>query len=153
MGNYVDHQDLIETTLQYWSAQDVERTLELVSDNVVYQLYISQTALPYGGETRGKDDFRDVLFDILAQFDYLSYEPVILGICGDVARVQTRCVLHHRASGHELDMSKRSVFRIKHGLIVRIDEYLDAALVESFMRLAQWRIRENAQRLTLLSGR
>lgn len=135
---------LIDTALAYWSVQDVEQTLGLFSDDIVYQLYICQSALPFGGETRGKEAVRTMLYDILAQFDYVSYEPAILGVKDGVARIQTRYVMRHRASEEELSGSKRFVCTIKDGLITLIVEYHDAPLVEAFMRLANWRLDQKA---------
>ena len=135
---------LIEKALAYWSVQDVEQTLGLFSDDIVYQLYVCRSAFPFGGETRGKDAVRTLLFDILAQFDYVSYEPAILGVKDGVARIQTRYVMRHRASEEELCGSKRFVCTIKDGLITLIVEYHDAPLVEAFMRLANWRLDQNA---------
>jgi ketosteroid isomerase-like protein len=135
---------LIERALAFWSVQDVEQTLEAFSDDIVYQLYICQSALPFGGETRGKEAVRTMLFDILAQFDYVSYEPWILSVTAGVARIQTRYVMRHRASEEELAGSKRFVCTIKRGRITLIVEYHDAPLVKAFMELANWRIDQKA---------
>lgn len=135
---------LVEEAIAYWSVQDVEATLGLLSDDIVYQLYVCKSALPFGGETRGKDAVRAMLFEILAAFDYIAYEPVILAVRGGVARIQTRYVMRHRASGEQLSGSKRFVCTMKDGAITLIVEYHDAPLVEAFMRLANWRLDQGA---------
>jgi ketosteroid isomerase-like protein len=135
----MDNRAIVESFLACWSVQDVEMTVAHVHDDFVYALYISETALPYGGETRGKDNVRAVLYAILAEFDYLRYDPEIISVEGDVVRVTAAFVYHHRRTGENLTGTKRMVFRLKDSLITRIDEYHDAAKVEAFMRLAAQR--------------
>lgn len=135
----MDHQTLIETTLKFWAVQDVEQTLGMLSDDVVYQIYNVATAAPFAGATRGKDALRTRLYDILAAFDYLHYEPILLDVRDGVARVQTCFVLRHRASREQLSGSKRFVCTINDGAIARIDEYHDAALFSAFMGLTRSR--------------
>ncbi|MFM9845858.1 MAG: nuclear transport factor 2 family protein [Hyphomicrobiaceae bacterium] len=135
----MDNRAIVESFLACWSVQDVEMTIAHVHDDFVYALYISETALPYGGETRGKDNVRAVLFAILAEFDYLRYDAEIIAIEGDVVRASVAFVYHHRRTGENLSGTKRMVLQLKDGLITRIDEYHDAAKVEAFMRLAAQR--------------
>jgi ketosteroid isomerase-like protein len=136
MGN----RDVVISFLTSWIAQDVELTVAHTADDVVYALHISNEALPFGGESHGKERIKGILYAILADFDYRKYEPVILGVRGDVARVQVSFVYHHRRTGEDLVGSKRLVITLRDGLIARVDEYHDAALVEAFMRLTRHRL-------------
>lgn len=136
----MNHWMLIETALDYFAAGDVDQILALCSDDVVFQLYISQSALPFGGIARGQDAVRDKFFDILAVFDCLAYEPVLLDLHRGVARVQSRFVYHHRASDERLEGTLRLVCTLKNGRILRIEEYHDDAMMKAFMCLAAWRI-------------
>lgn len=129
----------VETMLRYWSVQDVEQTLSCFADDIIYQLHICQSAHPFGGEMVGIEAVRNLLFDILAHFDTLHYEPVVLGVRDGVARIQTSYVLHHRASGTDLVGTKRFVCILADGLITRVYEYHDMARVEAFMRYASSR--------------
>lgn len=128
---------LIEDSLRYWRVQDVELTLSTYADDVVYRLYTFQNQEPGFADLRGKDAVRTALYDILSQFDYLSYTSDILDVSDGVGRVQSRFVLRHRMSGESLSGSKRQRIAIAAGEIVRIDEYHDLALVNAFMRLTQ----------------
>lgn len=131
---------VVEAMLSYWSAQDVEQTISLLAGDIVYQLYVCQSVHPFGGERVGREAVRDMLFDLLADFDYLSYRPVILDVRDGVARVQTHYHMRHRATGEHLTGSKRFVCTLQGGLVTRIHEYHDAPLVEAFMKLTDWRI-------------
>jgi ketosteroid isomerase-like protein len=128
---------VIEAVLRFWSVQDVEQTLACFSDDIVYQLYMCRSATPFGGEVIGIDDVRDLLFDILADFDYVRYEPTVLSVHDGVARIQTAYVLRHRASGEELGGSKRFICTLQNQRITRVFEYHDVALVEAFLRHAK----------------
>lgn len=135
----MDNRAIVVSFLRSWGVQDVEMTAAHAADDIVYALYISDQALPFGGETHGLEACRNVLYTILADFDYLKYEPVVLSVEDDVVRVQVSFIYHHRRTGGNLVGTKRMVFKLRDGLIVRIDEYHDAGLVEAFMRLTQHR--------------
>jgi ketosteroid isomerase-like protein len=139
---------VIERLLAYWSVQDVENTLSVLDDDVIYQVYLSDSALPAGGATWGKEAMRHRLYDFLAAFDCLHYEPVILDVYRGVARVQTQYVFRHRDSRERLSGSKRSVCELAGGLVVRVDEHHDAALVAAFARLTRWRLQGDSGRQT-----
>ena len=139
----MDHRTLIETALTYYVAGDVEQVMSMCSRDVVLQLYVSQNELPFGGEARGSDGVRDKYFDMLALFDCLEYDPVLLDVRDGVARVQTQFVYHHRESGERLAGSLRMVCTIEDDLISRIEEHHDEPMMKAFMRLAEWRVAED----------
>src|SRR5437764_11041519 len=84
----------VASYLACWGVQDVEMALQHVDEDIVYALYVSETALPFGGETRGKGNARNILYDLLARFDYLKHEPTIVAVEGDVVRVQVQFLYH-----------------------------------------------------------
>ncbi len=135
----MDAIEVVEAAHGYWAVQDVEMTLAHMAADIVFVLYLDKEAVPFGGETRGQDALRTVLHDIITDFDFLKYEPRSLDADGDVIRTQVDYVYRHRPTGETLVGSKRLVLTVRDGLIARMDEYHDAALVESFMRLARWR--------------
>ena len=130
---------VIESLIASWNTQDVESTLAHCSDDVFYALYVAEDAVPFGGVTVGKDAMRATLHMMLEQFDYLRFDRAIVGVDDDVVRVQTQFKFHHRRTGGNLEGTMRTVFRVKDGMVVRCDEYLDQGLVEAFMRLTQQR--------------
>lgn len=139
----MDPRELIAETLNVWGTQDVETTFERVADDVVYALHFDEDLAPYAGVTYGKEAMKVAFYGMIAEFDYLKYEPVILGADGDVVRVQTQFRYHHRRTAATLEGSMRTIFTVKDGLIVRCEEYLDRGLVESFMRLTRHREAKN----------
>lgn len=135
--------EVVEAFFAYWGVQDVELTAALFHNDIIYKLHVLSTDLPFGGEWRGRDACRDALFSILEEFDYLHYEPTILSVRGNVVRAQVRFKYQHRRTGGILEGTRRLVFSVGNGLIMRISGYHDARLVEAFMRLTQYRIATN----------
>lgn len=132
--------EVVETFFAYWGAQDVELATALFHDGIVYKLHVSSEDLPFGGVWRGREACRHTMFSILEEFDYLRYEPTIVSVRGGVIRAQVRFKYQHRRTGGTLEGTRRLVFRVKSGRIVRIDGYHDARLVEAFMRLTKSRL-------------
>lgn len=139
----MDSRAVVDEFLRNWLAQDIEGTVATGAEDIVFALHISNDALPFGGETHGRDACRSLLYTILADFDYLRYEPVVLGEEDGVVRVQVSFHYHHRRTGENLIGTKRLVFKVRDGLIVRLDEYHDAGFVEAFMRLVRHREARN----------
>jgi ketosteroid isomerase-like protein len=132
--------EVVETYFKYWGAQDIDLASSLFHDSIVYKLHVDANDLLFGREWRGVDACRNAMFSILAEFDYLSYEPTILSVRGNVVRTQIRFKYFHRRTSGILEGTRRLVFKIKGEMIVRIDGYHDAHLVEAFMRLTQYRL-------------
>lgn len=107
----------------------------LVAPDVVYNLNVSREALPLGGETSGWEAVNEILLGIRKLFDYLVYKPRILTVEDNIVRARIELVLRHKPSGEIFTGQMRSVFTVRDGLIVRVEEYVDAPMVESFMRL------------------
>lgn len=119
--------------------QDVEWTLEHFHEQIVYELHVDASTFPFARVTRGREACREALFNILRDFDYLKYEPTINGVRGNTVRTRVAFRYRHRPTGEILEGSRRLVFKIKDGLIIRIDGYHDAKLFEAFMRLMKHR--------------
>lgn len=137
--------DVAVAATRYWAAQDVDLTVSMFAEDIVYQLYVSRCSKPFGIERIGLEAMRAMLFDLLADFDYVNYASDILEAAGGVVRIQSRYRMRHRASGEELAGSKRFVCTVRGGLFTRIHEYHDAVLVEAFLELAKWRLREEGR--------
>jgi ketosteroid isomerase-like protein len=120
-----------------WAVQDVEMTAMHFHDDMVYKLHSVTRELPYTGVTRGRAAVRDVLFTIIKDFDYLKYDSRINSVEGDIVRAQVSFQYQHRQSGEILDGTRRLVFRLKDGFIVRMDRYHDDQRVDAFLRLTQ----------------
>ncbi|WP_072396589.1 nuclear transport factor 2 family protein [Hyphomicrobium sp. CS1GBMeth3] len=127
--------DVVHALLHQWAADPAGAMKTKVAPDVVYTLNVSPDALPLGGETVGWDAVNEILLGIRKIFDYLVYKPRILSVDGNVVRARIELVLRHRPSGEVFTGQMRSVFTVRDGLVTRVDEYVDAPMVETFMRL------------------
>lgn len=127
--------EVTETLLSKWQADPAGCMAAYAHPDIVYTLNVSPDLLLLGGETRGREGVTAKMLGIREQFDYLVFKPRIFSVIGDVVRTRIEFVYLHRPSGELLSGHMRSVFTVRDGLIVRVDEFVDAALVETFMRL------------------
>lgn len=127
--------EVTEALLSKWQADPAGCMAAYVAPDIVYTLNVSPDALLLGGETRGRDSVTAKMLGIREQFDYLVFKPRIFSVSGDVVRTRIEFVYRHKPSGELLSGQMRSVFTVRDGLVVRVDEFVDAALIETFMRL------------------
>ena len=129
--------EVVKQALAYWKVQDVEQTLAHYSEDIVYRSFTFHNAFPTVQVLRGRDEIRDMMFDVLAQFDYIRYEPVTIDVIGGIAHVQVAFDLRHRTSGEHLSGSKWQFFVVSGGQIQRIHQFHDETLVTAFLRMAR----------------
>jgi ketosteroid isomerase-like protein len=142
----MDSGAVVRSFFAVWGAQDIELTLAHTHEAFVYKVHVKSDALPFGGETRGREAYRDLLFTILTDFDFLTYEPTIVRIDGNTVRSRVRFKYLHRPSGETLEGTRRLIITVASGLIVRIVGYHDARLVDAFLRLTEHRMATNRER-------
>lgn len=124
-----------ELFLQRWAGDPAGTMTDMVAQDIVYTLNVSPDAIQLGGATEGWDAVNAKMMGIRQVFDYLFYQPRILGVDGDRVRAQIELIFRHKLSGQLLMGSMRTVMTVRHGMIARVDEYVDAPLIESFMKL------------------
>lgn len=127
--------EITETLLGRWRDDPAGCMRAFIAPDIVYTLNVSPDVLMLGGETRGWDAVNAKLLGIREAFDYLVYRPRIFAVQGNVVRARIEFAYRHKRSGQLLSGHMRSVFEVRDGLIARCDEYVDAPLVEAFMRL------------------
>lgn len=127
---------VIEQILAYWCAQDVESTASMMTDDIVYQLNIDETALPYGGMTRGLEALKAVMYQMHVDWNYLTTEVLYVATSGNTGKAQIKFRYHHNRSGGIIDGTLRFVVEVRDGLVCRIDEYQDQAMFEAFLALS-----------------
>jgi ketosteroid isomerase-like protein len=117
-----------------WAADPV-RAMEKCAPDVAYTLNVSPDALQIGGETVGREAVKAMMLAIREVFDYLVYIPRIMAVDGVAVRVNIEIIFRHKASGELLTGQIRSILTARDGLVGRVDEYVDAPMIEAFMRL------------------
>ena len=126
--------DIAHTFLHRWQ-DDPAGAMGMVAPDIVYTLNVSPESLSLGGETVGWDAVNELMLGIRNVFDYLVYKPWILSVEGDSVRSRIELILRHKPSGELLTGQMRHVLLVRDGMIARVDEYVDAPMIEAFMRL------------------
>ena len=127
----------------YWAAQDVEMAISTFSSNIVYRLFFSRPHNPFVFERIGHEQVREMLYDALADFDYLNFDATILEAGHGRVRIQSQYTIRHQQTGDELSGTKRYVCEVENGKFTRINEYQDSAILEAFLKLARWRMQQD----------
>lgn len=127
--------NVVHSLLHQWASDPAGAMKTWVGPDVIYSLNVSPDALPLGGETVGWDAVNEILLGIRELFEYLVYKPRILTVEDNIVRARIELVLRHKPSGEILNSQMRSVFTVRDGFVVRVEEYVDAPMIESFMRL------------------
>lgn len=131
---------VVASFLAYWRVQDLEMALAHLHDEIAYTLHNGPDALPFSGSYRGIESCRELGYAVLAEFDYLHYEPTIVSVRRSIVKAHVAFRIRHRVTGHVIEGTQRSVFHVRDGRIAKIDIYEDAARMEAFMRLMAQRL-------------
>ena len=127
--------EVTETFLKRWADDPAGTMAEMVAPDIVYTLNVSPDAVQIGGETVGWDAVNAKMMGIREVFDYLVYIPRILGADGDQVRARIELIFRHKTSRELLTGNMRTVVTVRDGKVARVDEFVDAPLIESFMRM------------------
>ena len=127
--------EVTQTFLTRWADDPAGTMATMVARDIVYTLNVTPDAVPIGGETVGWDAVNAKMMGIREVFDYLVYKPRILSADGDKVRARVELIFRHKTSGELLMGQMRTVVTVRDGMIARVDEYVDAPLIESFMRM------------------
>ncbi len=127
--------ETVRAFAQVWEAGDIDRTMDFIADDCIYILYLSNEVVPFGGETRGKQNVEAALRLIRSKFAYLLYRVHNIVAQDNFVRCRVEFMYRHIASGEILSGRFRLVFELRDGLIWRADEYHDSAMIETFLKL------------------
>lgn len=127
--------EITQTFLKRWADDPAGAMATMVAPDIVYTLNVSPHAMGLGGETIGWDAVNAKMMAIRDVFDYLVYKPRIQGGEGDRVRARIELIFRHKTSGELLMGQMRTVVTVRDGLIARVEEYVDAPLIEAFMRM------------------
>jgi len=118
-----------------WANRDLDAVMRTMSDDVVHNLNVDGTLVPFAASVTGKAALREKLQLMLDTFEFGAFVTEGLKIDGSVARAQIKIIYIHFGTGERLNVSFRFIVEQRDGLIVRMDEFHDAAYLEAFVRL------------------
>jgi ketosteroid isomerase-like protein len=127
--------EVTQAFLTRWADDPAGTMATMVAPDIVYTLNVTPEVMQLGGETIGWEAVNAKMMGIRDVFDYLVYKPRIFGVVGDRVRARIELILRHKTSGELLMGQMRTMVTVRDGQIARVDEYVDAPLIESFMRM------------------
>ena len=125
---------VFEQTMTAWANQDLDRALSFVSDDIVHTLNVDGELVPFAASVKGKAAMREKLELMLNTFEIGACVTDHVSVQGNTTRANMKAIYVHLASGQRLVTKFRYVIEQRDGLIVRINEFHDAAYLEAFMR-------------------
>lgn len=128
-------QTVLTKFCQAWARQDLPGTLALAHDNVVYEMFIPQDIVLFGGKTQGKAAMSDRMQTILEQFDMLRFDVIDSKIADNAEHARVAFAFRHKVAEETISGTMRLKARVQDGLIVDFKEYHDVDKIRAFMRL------------------
>jgi ketosteroid isomerase-like protein len=121
-----------------WSDEDFESTVALLADDIVHTVNVDALQIPWVSSAEGKANVSARLKLIADTFVINAF--VLETITYEEGEIRATVLGYHvhRKTRERLDVRVRFRVRVRDGLIVRIDEFLDAAYIEAFQRFVSY---------------
>jgi ketosteroid isomerase-like protein len=130
--------------VRYWNDGNLEGVLSLIADDIVHVVNVDALEIPWVSSAEGKPALTARLMLIAATFVINAFIVESLVHEKDDIRATVLVYHTHRKTGEPLDVKVRFRVRVRDGLIVRMDEFLDAAYIDAFNRFVK-SLEETAQ--------
>lgn len=121
-----------------WGEGDAQAFLSCVADDIVYTVNVDARQVPYARSTVGKVELLGHLQLLLDTFVINAFVIERLVHEKEFTRSTVLAYFKHRRTGERLDVRIRFRWWVADNLITRIEEFHDAAYVESFERFVQY---------------
>lgn len=134
----IDPEGIVDGFYQAFRAGDQAGQLIYFADDATFHQHIPEGIIGYSGVSCGKPQLAERLAYMYAHWEMGEIIPIYLRVEGDRVHARMRFVFRFKASGDSFEGGIRHVFQVGGGRIVRLDEYVDAALLQAFLRMAAW---------------
>ena len=118
--------------LQAWKAQDLDRLMTFIAEDILYLVNVDGIQVPYAMSAVGKEDLRGRLQLVIDTFALQSYTIDKIVHEPEHSRALAHGVYRHRATGEILDIRLRFFAWFDKGLLVRVHELHDASYIMAF---------------------
>lgn len=119
-------EDFMERMRRVRMAGDLEGAMDLFDDEAVF------TLVGLVGNIRGKSAIRDVLADLIDNYEFLDWQPISLFVDGDGLAVRHRLKVRHVPSGQVVDTESCEFVTLKQGRVETFTQYADTAAIAAF---------------------
>jgi ketosteroid isomerase-like protein len=117
-----------------WADGNFEHFMSLLDDDIVYAVNVDGHQVPYASSAVGKDEVAGRLRLLLDTFLVQAFVVESLVHEDECSRSMVLGYYKHKKTGERLDIKVRFVGWVRDGLIVRLEEYHDAAYIHAFER-------------------
>jgi ketosteroid isomerase-like protein len=118
-----------------WAGRDLDGLMHFIGDEIANDINVDPSVVPFAPSVVGKAAYRDKLQHILDNFEFASYVTNHLVVDGGTARANMKIIWYHTTTGERLQTSFRFLVEQREGRITRINQFYDAAYLETFARL------------------
>lgn len=133
-----DAEGIVDGFYRAFMAGDQDVQLTYFTDYAIFHQHIPEGIVAYSGVSCGKPQLAERLAYMYAHWEMVEVVPLYLRVAGDTVHARMRFVFRFKATGDMFDGRIRHVFQVAEGRIVRLDEYVDAPLLQAFLRMAAW---------------
>lgn len=127
-----DERSAFLDALHAWKAQDLDRLLTFVTDDILYLVNVDGIQVPYAMSAVGKEDLRGRLQLVIDTFTLQTYTIDKVVHDPDHSRAIAHGIYRHRNTGEILDIRFRFCAWFTDGLIARVHELHDASYIAAF---------------------
>lgn len=126
---------IIEAFYASWAVKDLPTVLDCCTDDIAFTLHIPTDIAPFAGTTRGKNALAPRLQQIIDDFDFLEYRPLLITDDVHSFHAQISFRYRHLATGHEIEGTMRHIGEMEAHKLARLEEFHDTPRVQAFFEL------------------
>jgi ketosteroid isomerase-like protein len=130
--------EIFRLAVRNWSEGNFDGVVALLADDIVHSVNVDALEIPWVSSAAGKPNVTARLQLIVDTFIVNAFVIESLTCEGEEIRATVLGYHVHRKTGERLDVRVRFRVRVRDGLIVRIDEFLDAAYIDAFQRFVTY---------------
>jgi ketosteroid isomerase-like protein len=125
-------------SVRCWSNEDFEGAVALLDEKIVHTVNVDALQIPWVSSAEGKANVTARLKVIVDTFIVNAF--IIESLTYENGEIRATVLGYHvhRKTRERLDVRVRFRVRVRNGLIVRIDETLDATYIEVFQRFVSY---------------
>ena len=122
-----DLQEWVHELCRDYMRGRLDSVLSRVDDDIDFVIYAPPDIVPPQPRRRGQAALAAILLKVQSQFEYLSYQPFIVGGEPDTAAVVILARLKHRATGTIIPLFIANFVRFRDGRMVEMREFVNRA--------------------------
>ena len=104
----------------------IDLVLNSFDDKAVFTSYAPIDVFPYLGRRAGKVSITEMMKQVHAQFEHLTYQPIFVVADKEEAALIVMVKLRQRTTGRIIQLLNAHFIRFHNGLIIELREFMDS---------------------------